>query len=360
MNLPISVVIPTYQRANLLGETIESVLAQSHPAAEVIVVIDGSTDDTERVCAQFAGKIICKKTSNYGMQAARNTGVALSTSPWLAFCDDDDLMLPDHLEDVAKLVASCPQINCVYSNFRFFGDDIDGLWKTRSMFEMAPDGFWEIDKHKMGENAWLLTGPIASKIMGTHDYEPFWPSALSVSRQFYDQIGGYNSIFHQTPGEDFEFLFRCLMRGGHIGITDSPTVHIRTHSSNDRGTDAKGRLRQRVGEIVVLGYVILHHNLPSSLRDAALAKVDALSAEAITAAFSSGQLEYVRALSPSLWKHRRCRSWKLMLKAATSLLPAKLGAALNRFLVRGKFIQSRPIDPYLKSRFNETVAALFG
>ena len=90
--------------------------------------------------------------------------------------------------------------------------------------------------------------------------------------------------------------------------------------------------------MVVLGYVIQHHTLPSSLRDAALAKVDSLSAEAMTQAFSSGQLEYVRALSPILWKHKRGLSWKLMIKSATAFLPAKLGASLNRVLVRGKFI----------------------
>jgi glycosyltransferase involved in cell wall biosynthesis len=359
MLLPISVIIPTYQRANLLGETIESVLAQSHPAAEVIVVIDGSTDDTEQTCAHFAGKIKCKRIEKSGVQTARNTGVALSASPWLAFCDDDDLMQPDHLESVAKLVTACPQINCVFSNFRFFGDHVEEPWQTRSMFEMAPDGFWEIDKKPTGDDAWFLSDPIAPKILRTHNYLPFWVGASSISRQLYDRIGGFNSILYRIPGEDFEFTFRCI-REGQIGVTTRPTVCVRNHSSNQRGTSARGRLRQRVGDIVVLGYVIQHHNLPSSLRDAALAKVDSLSEEAITQAFSSGQLEYVRALSPTLWKcpHRRC--WKLMIKAATALLPAKLGATLNRILVRGDLIQSRPIDPYLKSRFDETVSALFG
>jgi glycosyltransferase involved in cell wall biosynthesis len=337
MHLPISVISPTYQRAHLLGETIESVLAQNHPADEVIVVIYGSTDDTEKVCGKFAGKIKCKKIRNSGQQTARNTGAALAVSPWLAFCDDDDLMQPDHLECVAKLVTACPQINCVYSNIMFFGDNIDGPWKTRSMFEMAPKGFWEIDKKPAGEDAWFLTGPIASRILEAHDYVPFWPSASSITRQFYHQLGGYNSIFYRIPGEDFEFTFRCIQEG-QIGITTCPTIRIRNHSSNVRGTNAKGRLRQRVGEMVVLGYVIQHHNLPSSLRDAALAKVDSLSAEAMTQAFSSGQLEYVRALSPILWKHKRGLSWKLMIKSATAFLPAKLGASLNRVLVRGKFI----------------------
>jgi glycosyltransferase involved in cell wall biosynthesis len=360
MNFPISVIIPTYQRGSLIGETIESVLAQTLPANEVIVVDDGSTDDTEQVCSRFGDGIKYKRIKNSGVQIARNTGVSLSSSPWLAFCDSDDLWQPDHLERIAKLVESCPQVSCAFGNFMFFGDNVDGLWKTRSMFEMAPHGFWEIDKRQVADEAWIFVDSLAPNILDARDFEPFWPSAFSISREYFDRVGGYDPNMFDIPSEDFEFTFRCLTGGGQIGITTHPTVGIRKHGKNQRATSREGRLRQSVGEITVYSYIVMRHDLPSTLRKKAFATTHSRCVDAIGYAFSSGHLEYVKALSPALWKDRRYLSWKLTTKVAVAFLPARLGAFLNRILVRGTFINSRSINSHLKSKFYEAVGALFG
>lgn len=356
MHFPISVIIPTYQRANLIGETIESVFAQTLPANEIIVVDDGSTDDTAQICSQFGDRIKYKKIMNGGVQIARNTGASLSSSPWLAFCDSDDLMQPDHLESIAKLVVSCPQVCLVFSNFMFFGENVDGPWKTGSMFDMAPNGFWNIAKRQVGDEAWLVGDSLASNILESWDFQPLWPSASSVSREYFNRVGGYNPGMSGIPSEDFEFTFRCLMRGGQIGLIIRPTVRIRKHGNSQSG----GGLRQLIGEICVWGHIIMHHDIQSSLRVKLLDKTYSHCADAMNCAFASGQLEYVKALSRIVRKDRQYLSGKLMIKIAVAFLPASLGGILNSILVRRKITDSRPISPHLKSKLYETVDILSG
>src|SRR5438270_12938864 len=95
--MKISIIVPTYNRASLIAETIDSILAQSLQPAEVIVVDDGSIDNTENILAPFGNAIKYIYTTNSGVCHARNVGVDTSTSPWIAFCDSDDLWAPEKL-----------------------------------------------------------------------------------------------------------------------------------------------------------------------------------------------------------------------------------------------------------------------
>lgn len=102
MSVTVSVVVPTYNRADLIGETLERILAQTVPPAEVIVVDDGSTDDTPAVLARFGARIRVERIENSGEIDARNHGIRLARGTLIAFCDSDDLWEADHL---ARMVA---------------------------------------------------------------------------------------------------------------------------------------------------------------------------------------------------------------------------------------------------------------
>src|ERR687885_795015 len=93
----VSVVIPCYNQAHFLGEAIESVLAQSYPHFEIVVVDDGSTDNTSEVAARYPG-VRCIRQNNQGVAAARNTGIRESNGSYLVFLDADDRLLPEALE----------------------------------------------------------------------------------------------------------------------------------------------------------------------------------------------------------------------------------------------------------------------
>jgi glycosyltransferase involved in cell wall biosynthesis len=96
------VVIPAYERSAELPRALASVFAQRRPAAEVVVVDDGSTDATAEV-AEGLGATVVRHPENRGLSAARNSGVAAATQPWLAFLDSDDEWLPHHLETLWPL-----------------------------------------------------------------------------------------------------------------------------------------------------------------------------------------------------------------------------------------------------------------
>lgn len=97
MSLSVSIIIPTYNRAHLIKRAIDSALREILPGDEIIVIDDGSTDDTEQVLSVYKGDIIYKKIPNSGAGAARNFGIRMSKNPLVAFLDSDDEWMPDKI-----------------------------------------------------------------------------------------------------------------------------------------------------------------------------------------------------------------------------------------------------------------------
>jgi glycosyltransferase involved in cell wall biosynthesis len=100
----ITVVIPTYNRAKLVGGAVESVLDQTRQPAQEIVVDDGSTDNTAEVCQACARLVRYFWQRNSGASAARNAGIRLANHPWIAFLDSDDYFTPSHLERMTTTI----------------------------------------------------------------------------------------------------------------------------------------------------------------------------------------------------------------------------------------------------------------
>lgn len=113
----ISVIIPTYERAHLVGEAIESALNQTLPAQEIIVIDDGSTDDTAAVLRKFGNRIIHRHQINRGVSAARNLGLSLAMGSLIAFLDSDDLWHPQKLESQVKVFQRLPEVHLLFTDF---------------------------------------------------------------------------------------------------------------------------------------------------------------------------------------------------------------------------------------------------
>ena len=120
----VSVIIPAYNRADLIGETLESVFAQTYRDYEIIVVDDGSTDNTKEVLASLAaaGKLRYTYQENAGLPAARNTGIRLAVGKYVAFLDSDDLFAPDKLEKQVAVFEANLDAMLVHSGFSKYYD----------------------------------------------------------------------------------------------------------------------------------------------------------------------------------------------------------------------------------------------
>ena len=114
----ISVVVPTYNRSHLIRETLDAILAQTHAPHEIIVVDDGSTDDTRTVLASYGERIRAISIANSGDLVARNTGLRIAQGHLVAFCDSDDLWMPGYLAEMSAQWRAEPRLLSCYSDFR--------------------------------------------------------------------------------------------------------------------------------------------------------------------------------------------------------------------------------------------------
>ena len=120
----VSVIIPAYNVAPYIAETLKSVFAQTKPAFEVIVVNDGSpdTEKLEQALEPFRGRILYLKQENRGLSGARNTGIRAAKGDFIALLDGDDLWMPEYIETQTEFLRRHPEYDLVYCNAVFFGD----------------------------------------------------------------------------------------------------------------------------------------------------------------------------------------------------------------------------------------------
>jgi glycosyltransferase involved in cell wall biosynthesis len=116
-SLPVSVIIPTYNRAGLIMRAVNSALRECIPGDEIIVVDDGSIDNTEQILSTYAEPLRYYKTSNSGAGAARNLGIQKSHNPLVAFLDSDDEWMPGKLMLQRAFMEACPEVLFSFTNF---------------------------------------------------------------------------------------------------------------------------------------------------------------------------------------------------------------------------------------------------
>jgi glycosyltransferase involved in cell wall biosynthesis len=133
----VSVIIPCFKQAHLLGEAIESVLAQSYPHFEIIVVDDGSPDDPAQVVTRYPS-VRYLRQDNGGPSVARNNGTQASSGAYLVFLDADDRLLPNHLQANLKAFEEHPDAGFVCGDYRWFG--AEGTWHTHDC-RPSPDHY---------------------------------------------------------------------------------------------------------------------------------------------------------------------------------------------------------------------------
>jgi glycosyltransferase involved in cell wall biosynthesis len=227
----ISVIVPTYNRASLIGETLESILRQTRPADEVIVVDDGSTDDTQQIIATYAGRVTVLHRCNTGPLVARNHGLRAAQGNLVAFCDSDDLWQPDYLANMERLFQVESGLGVAYGNFRLLQD---GRLAETTKFDDAPDDFW-YGLRAVSPEAGVFDMSVTPRLIM---FQPFFPSAMVVDRAAFLRFGGWDEAATGIVGSDFATTLR-IVGIPPVGVLRCPLVSIRKHTANISGDSAK-------------------------------------------------------------------------------------------------------------------------
>jgi hypothetical protein len=166
--MKVSVCIPTYNGGELLGESIRTALEQTRPPDEIIVVDDGSTDNTGEVCASFGAAVRYIRQENDGTMGggARQRAIREAKGEWLALLDHDDLWLPDKLEKQLRAAERVPEAGAVFTRYRA----VDEAGRRLPGAAVGQE-----------EGDLLLSAPDAFHLLLTQN--PFCPSSALVRRE---------------------------------------------------------------------------------------------------------------------------------------------------------------------------------
>lgn len=202
-----SVIIPTYNSAKTLKKLFQSLAEQSFNLFEVIVVDDGSTDDTREMASRF--KVRYERQENSGPASARNRGATLASGEWLIFADADTIFARDTIEQIDRVLNSCDAHALVgtYSGQpanKGFVPEYKALWERVTIDE----GFTLDERGLARNNSWA-------------------PRPGVVRKNVFDALGGFNTAFRGADLEDMELGYR-LYEGGYKTYF-APAIRIQHH-----------------------------------------------------------------------------------------------------------------------------------
>jgi glycosyltransferase involved in cell wall biosynthesis len=204
----VSVIIPNYNNGLYLSAAIESALAQTYQNIEIIVIDDGSADNSIEVLESYKDKIIWFGQPNSGVSKARNSGVSKSSGELIAFLDADDLWLPEKIEKQVKVFVENEDIGLVHCSYADF-DNTGAALETHSD---GMEGWVHTDMLKFERSVILAVG-----------------STVVVKRKAFEESGGFDEQLR--VGEDWEFCYQVAKRY-KVGFVKDVLLKYRSHSNN--------------------------------------------------------------------------------------------------------------------------------
>ena len=215
----VSVIIPTFNRAHLIGRAIRSVLKQENVPLEVFVIDDGSTDDTEALLGRNFPSVNYWRQANQGPAAARNLGIEKSSGDWLAFLDSDDEWLPGKLVCQLEYFARNPEIRICQT---------EEIWIRNGRRVNA------MKKHKK-YGGFIYDQCLPLCIVS--------PSAVMIHRSLLEEVGLFDENYPAC--EDYELWLRIASRHP-IGLIETPYIHKYGGHSDQRSREFEAMDRFRI------------------------------------------------------------------------------------------------------------------
>ena len=229
MKPKVSIIIPTYNRAHYIGESVDSILAQTFKDYEIIVVDDGSTDNTREVLKKYGDKVQYVYQNNAGPPAAMNTGVRKARGEYYLILGDDDALMPDMVERQVEVLDKNPDVAFVCSGIHFVDADgeiyktsRDGRARERSFKSLLFDNFvWHLTalvRRSVSEEM----GHFDETLLTTHDHDLWIRMAIKYRFEYTDLP---LAKFRRHPGNYSKTLGLHLK--DHLTILNKPVVRER-------------------------------------------------------------------------------------------------------------------------------------
>lgn len=206
----ISIIVPAYNVGPYIAETLDSALAQTRRDFEVIVVNDGSTDDTEARIAPYRDRIVYLRHENRGVMATRNAGLGAARGAYIALLDGDDLWEPRFLEVLAGMLDADPDLAVAYPNAVFFGSpNFSG---------------------RLHQDVFPVAEPVSFDRVLRRECYVF--GSLVFRRAVIDAVGPFDEGLQGQGAEDFELWLRMLRRGHRFRFSRESLVRYRWRSNS--------------------------------------------------------------------------------------------------------------------------------
>ncbi|ELS02210.1 glycosyl transferase [Xenococcus sp. PCC 7305] len=233
----VSVIIPTYNNAQYLAIAIDSVLNQTYHNYEIIIIDDGSTDNTVEILEQYQDKIHYIYQKNQGVSAARNKGISLAKGELIAFLDADDIFMAHKLEKQVEVFEQQPELGIVNSGFRIIRNNGEFIADVKR-WEAIPD---------LTIKTWIL-------------HQPVLPSAMMFRKQWLETVNGFDSRWFSS--EDVDLVFRLIAKGCRGVWLPQVTIYYRRH---DRSATWKNSLKQARNSEAMQDSFFAQPDLPESI-----------------------------------------------------------------------------------------------
>jgi glycosyltransferase involved in cell wall biosynthesis len=205
----VTLVTPTYNQAGYLPETLDSVLAQTHPALEYIVIDDGSRDETPEVMARYAGRLTALRHDNMGQAATLNKGWAMARGRYIGYLSSDDLLLPHAVERLAGVLDARPDVVCVFP-------DSDLIDARSQIIRRAVCRPFDLEDTVVQQECYI------------------GPGAL-FRREAFETVGGWRPELRLAPDREFWMRLAAL---GRIEFLQESLALYRTHPESTSFTAA--------------------------------------------------------------------------------------------------------------------------
>ena len=216
----ISVVVPVYNGESYLRRGVESVLRQTSPAHEVLVVDDCSSDRTRESLGDLDPQVSWHVHGvNRGIPSGRNTGIRVATGDWIALLDSDDWWEADKLARQAALIQAAPHLDAVFCDFMHrWPDGSPAQWRGGMLGKLRS---LDLELVPVGEVGYELVGPVAHRLIEQTSF--IHPSTLLVRRGAFDRAGLFDEFLRNM--EDLEMWIR-LARVCRFGFVDAVLTQV--------------------------------------------------------------------------------------------------------------------------------------